>query len=209
MKKRIICLTLALIMIMSLVPLSALADGSPFKDVSEMNGSKKNPFYEAILWAVDNNITTGYKDNTFKPGATCTRGHVVTFLWRAAGSPEPQSLKNPFKDVKESSPFYKAILWAAERGVTTGYSDGTFRPNAACTRAHVVTFMWRYFGMPGPTGDIRLKDLDGLNKDFREAILWAASKGITTGYSDGSFRPNASCTRAHVVTFLWRDLTKG
>jgi len=163
-------------------------------------------FKQSIAWAVQKNITTGYADGTFKPNATCTRGHVVTFLWRAAGSPEPKTTRD-FSDVSESSPFYKAIMWAAEQGITTGYADGTFRPNDACTRAHVVTFLWRYEGKPASSGNVSLVDLSGLNADFTSAINWAASKGITTGYSDGTFRPHAVCTRAHVVTFLYRDMT--
>jgi len=174
-----------------------------FTDVDGLIAS----FKESINWAVQNGITSGYSDNTFRPNATCTRGHVVTFLWRAAGSPEPQSLENRFSDVSESSPFYKAILWAAEQGITTGYADGTFRPNDACTRAHVVTFLWRYEGKPAASGSVSLTDLAGLNADFTAAINWAATNGITTGYADGTFRPHAVCTRAHVVTFIYRDMT--
>jgi len=179
-----------------------------FKDQLWLAPVNKWYYCDALLWAADGGIVSGYEDNTFRPNNTCTRGHVVTFLWRAAGCPEPESLTNPFSDVSESSPFYKAILWASEQGITTGYADGTFRPNAACTRAHVVTFLWRYEKKPAATGDVTLTDLDGLNADFTSAIKWAASKGITTGYSDGSFRPSAVCTRAHVVTFLYRDIEK-
>ena len=163
-------------------------------------------FRESIAWAVGKGITTGYPDGSFRPNDTCTRAHVVTFLWRAEGSPAPKSLVNPFKDVSKSSPFYEAILWAAENGITSGYSDGSFRPNAACTRAHVVTFLWRYENRPTALEPVSLTDIAGLNADFTAAIRWAASGGITAGYPDGSFKPNAVCTRAHVVTFLYRDI---
>lgn len=164
-------------------------------------------YREAISWAVENGVASGYPDGTFRPNNDCTRGHVVTFLWRANGCPEPATKTNPFKDVSSSSPFYKAILWAAEKGITTGYSDGTFRPDAACTRAHVVTFIWRSEGKPAYTTKASLSDVNGLNNDFTNAIYWAAEKGITTGYYDGTFRPNNVCTRAQVVTFIYRDMT--
>ena len=164
-------------------------------------------FQESIKWAVHMKITTGYSDRSFRPDAVCTRGHVVTFLWRAAGSPEPVTQLNAFTDVSIDSPFYKAILWAAEKGITTGYDDRSFRPNDPCTRAHVVTFLWRYEYKPQPDGAVELRDLGGLSTDFTLAIGWAASKGITTGYADHTFRPHAVCTRAHVVTFLYRDMT--
>jgi len=207
MKKRLLCLALTLLMLMSLVPVAALAEENPFTDVPKLINDAPNPFYDAILWAVDQKITTGYSDATFRPNATCTRGHVVTFLWRAAGSPAPDSLYNRFTDVSENSPFFNAILWAAEQGITTGYSDGSFRPNDACTRAHVVTFLWRYDKKPAASGEVSLVDLEGLNADFTAAIKWAATNGITTGYSDGTFRPHAVCTRAHVVTFIYRDVS--
>ena len=164
-------------------------------------------YRDAIDWAVEKGVTTGYSDGSFRPNNDCTRGHVVTFIWRAKGCPEPKTLSNPFSDVSYSSPFYKAILWAAENGITTGYSDGSFRPNAPCTRAHVVTFLWRSEGKPAYTQRATLSDVWGLNSDFTSAIFWAAEKGVTTGYSDGSFRPNAVCTRAQVVTFIYRDMT--
>jgi len=207
MKKRlIICLTVLLLAV-SLIPAAAFAADNPFGDVPETIGDRVNPFYDSILWAVEQKITTGYSDGTFRPDATCTRGHVVTFLWRAAGSPKPVNLNNTFTDVSEDSPFYFAILWASEKGITTGYPDGTFRPSASCTRAHVVTFLWRYEGRPESNGDVSLTDLAGLNSDFTAAIKWAATNGITTGYSDGTFRPHAVCTRAHVVTFINRNVS--
>jgi len=178
---------------------------NPFEDIAD----KSESFKEAILWAYEHNITGGTDSTHFNPDGTCTRANVVTFLWRAAGEPEPQSKNNPFSDVAEGTYYYNAVLWAVEKGITTGYSDGTFRPSAACTRAHVVTFLWRYEGKPAASVNASLTDIAGLNADFTASISWAAESQITTGYSDGSFRPHAVCTRAHVVTFLWRDMTKG
>lgn len=182
----------------------------PIAHFTDTDGLIKN-YREAISWAVENGVTTGYKmpngTYEFRPNNNCTRGHVVTFIWRANGSPEPATKSNPFKDVSASSPFYKAILWAAEKGITTGYSDGTFRPDAPCTRAHVVTFIWRSEGKPAYTQKASLTDVGGLNKDFTNAIYWAAQEGVTTGYYDNTFRPNNICTRAQVVTFIYRDMT--
>ena len=171
---------------------------TPFADVDG------GAFYmEPLMWALDKGITTGTSDTAFSPNNPCTRGQVVTFLWRAAGSPEPVSTENPFSDVKEG-PFYKAILWAVEQGITTGYSDGTFRPGASCTRGQIATFLWRAAGSPEPTSTHNPFS-DVSDGPFYKAILWAVEQGITTGYTDGTFRPSASCTRAHIVTFLYRS----
>lgn len=178
----------------------------PFKDVN-VNGSHA-PFATAILWASNTGITTGYSGGLFKPDQGCTRAQVVTFLWRAAGSPEPTSYSNPFTDVSGSgamAPYYKAILWAVEKGITSGYPDGTFRPNAVCTRAQFVTFLWRFEGQPAVSVGNPFTDV-GSDSPFYTAILWAVESGVTTGYPDGTFRPNSTCTRAHVVTFIYRAL---
>jgi hypothetical protein len=100
-------------------------------------------YYKAVLWAYENGITTGTTDTTFNPDGKCTRAHVVTFLWRAQGSPEPVTETNPFEDVSEGAYFYKAVLWAAENGITSGYPDGRFGPNDSCTRGQIVTFLYR------------------------------------------------------------------
>jgi len=159
----------------------------------------------AIKWAVENGIVCGYEDGTFRPNDACTRAHVVSFLWRAAGCPEPETTVCPFSDVSEDAYYYKAILWASENGIVCGYEDGTFRPDAVCTRAHVVAFLWRYEGRPESfLASTPLKDITGLNADFTAAIFWAVENGITVGYPGGLFRPNAVCTRAQIVTFLYR-----
>ena len=176
--------------------------GNPFKDVAT-----NRFFYDAVLWAVnqDPKITSGYEDDTFRPDQVCTRAHVVTFLWRANGCPEPESLVSRFKDVTNTSIYYyKAVLWAAEQGITTGYSDGTFRPNDECIRSQIVTFLWRANGSPDPENTNNpFTDVPN-GKFYTKAVLWAAENGITTGYSDGTFRPDDACTRGHVVTFLYR-----
>jgi len=175
---------------------------SPFSDVAA------DVYYaEPVVWAHDNSITGGIDAEHFNPNGVCTRAHVVTFLWRLAGSPEPQRLDTALTDIKPDAYYYKAVLWALENGITTGYEDGSFRPNNPCTRAHVVTFLWRHDGRPAAVKEIPFTDIEGLSPDFILAIKWAASTGVTTGYEDSTFRPNSPCTRAHVVTFLWRDFT--
>ena len=158
-------------------------------------------YYDAVLWAAENGITTG-KNGKFMPDDNCTRGHVVTFLWRAAGSPEPKTTKNPFSDLDTSKYYYKAVLWAAENGITTG-KDGRFMPDATCTRGEAVTFLWRSVGKPAPSSaNNPFSDLV-TSKFYYEPVLWANETGVTTG-KNGKFMPNDTCTRGHVVTFLYR-----
>ena len=181
---------------------------NPFVDVKE-----KDYFYQPVLWAVEHDITKGTDATHFSPNATCTRAQTVTFLWRAAGEPAPKSTDNPFADVSakqangKDNPYYTAILWAVGEGITLGVDKTHFAPDAMVTRAQFVTFLWRYEGKPAAAPGVTLTDLGTVtNADFKSAILWAAGEGITTGYADGSFRPNAVCTRAHVVTFIYRDI---
>ena len=172
---------------------------NPFTDVPE--GS----FYiDPVLWAVENGVTTGASDTTFNPTGTCKRAQVVTFLWRAAGSPEPTSTNNPFTDVKESDYFYKAVLWAVEKGITTGTSATTFNPTGTCKRAQVVTFLWRSAGSPDATATGNLFPDVERTAYYGKAVLWAVENGITNGMSDGTFGVSENCSRAQVVTFLYR-----
>ena len=180
----------------------------------EPNGFKDVPksayFYDAAMWAVESGITTGTGDgSTFEPNAVCTRGQVVTFLWRAAGKPEPAITENPFKDVKSSDYFYKAVLWALENKITTGTGDGsTFEPNANCNRAQIVTFLSRAKNGQPTSSNNPFKDV-AENAYYYNPVLWAVENGITTGTGDGTtFEPNANCTRGQVITFLWRAYTK-
>ena len=177
-----------------------------FKDVP-----KDAYFYEAVMWAVENEVTSGTGDGTtFEPNSVCTRGQVVTFLWRAAGQPEPTKKDNPFKDVKESDYFYKAVLWAVEQNITKGTGDGsTFEPNAYCNRAQIVTFLSRAKNGQASAGYVNPFDDVASNAYYYNPVLWAVENKITTGTGDGTtFEPNAKCTRGQVITFLWRAYTK-
>ena len=179
----------------------ATENKNPFTDVKE-----DSFFYDAVLWAVSKEVTNGTTATTFSPEETCTRGQVVTFLWRAKGCPEPTKTENPFKDVKETDYFYKAVLWAVENEITNGTSADTFSPAAGCTRGQVVTFLWRAEGKPAPEktenpfGDVKDSDF------YYDAVLWAVEKEITKGTSEKTFSPLDTCTRGQIVTFLYRDL---
>ncbi len=163
-------------------------------------------FAEPVSWAVANGITAGTGKNTFSPEEGCTRGQVVTFLWRAAGQPEPKTSNNPFKDVKSDDYYYKAVLWAVENGVTAGTSKTTFSPNDVCTRAQIVTFMWRANGQPTPKSSTNpFKDVKA-GDYFATAVLWAVENKITLGTSSNTFSPEDTCTRGQVVTFLYRNV---
>ena len=173
-----------------------------FKDVRDQS----NPYYKAIYWAADKGITKGYSDGTFGINKSCNRGEAVMFIWRMAGKPAPKAAsKSPFKDVPTSHTFYKAILWASQKGVTTGYSDKTFRPKATCTRGQIMTFIWRYKGKPAPktVSKSPFKDVPKTHTYYK-AILWGSQKGVTKGFSDGTFGINKNCSRGQIVTFLYR-----
>ena len=161
-------------------------------------------YAEPVNWAVAHGITNGTSATTFSPDSTCTRGQVVTFLWRAMGSPEPTSNENPFTDVKETDYFYKAVLWAKETGVTAGTSATTFSPGNGCTRAQVVTFLWRAEGKPAPTSSTNPFTDVPAGQYYTDAVLWAVENGITNGTSATTFSPDKTCTRGQIVTFLWR-----
>ena len=179
------------------VPATGSTAVNPFVDV------KKGAFYyDPVLWAVENGITTGTSATTFSPDNTCTRAQVVTFLWRAAGSPTPTTKTCSFTDVTQGY-YYNAMLWAVENGITTGTGGNKFSPNANCTRAQVVTFLWRAAGEPAPSSTACA--FTDVSRDFYyNAMLWAVENGITTGTGSGKFSPNLSCTRGQIVTFLYR-----
>ena len=160
-------------------------------------------YEEAVDWAVENGITKGTTATTFSPNATCTRAQAVTFLWRAAGSPEPETRAMPFADIPVGSYYYDAVLWAVENGITKGTSDTTFSPNMTCTRAQIVAFLWRSekspaAGTANPFADVKSTAY------YADAVLWAAKEDITKGTTNTTFSPNADCTRAQIVTFLYR-----
>ena len=172
---------------------------------------KNSYYYDAVYWATDEGITGGVKNpstglyDRFCPQNTCTRGQMVTFLWRMAGCPEPKSDQTTFTDLDKKAYYYKAVLWGTEKGIIGGYSDHTFRPENECTRKQAVTFLWRYYGKPEPMSmNSSFKDVKDKNAYYYKAVLWASEKGITGGYSDGTFQPENVCSRAQMVSFLYR-----
>ena len=178
------------------------ANGNPqtgvFVDVA--TGS----YYEdAVDWAVGNGITQGTDATHFSPDGICTRAQAVTFLWRAAGSPKPETRTMPFTDVPAGSYYYDAVLWAVENGIAKGTSDTTFSPNMTCSRAQIVTFLWRSekspaAGTANPFADVKSTAY------YADAVLWAVKENIAKGTTNTTFSPDADCTRAQIVTFLWR-----
>ena len=158
-----------------------------------------------VDWAVAKGITNGTGAYTFSPMEPCTRGQVVTFLWRAAGSPEPKSANHPFTDIKPSDYFYKAVLWAVEQGITNGMDLTHFGPEVPCTRAHVVTFLWRANGKPAAGSRNPFVDVPA-GEYYTDAVLWAVSKNITNGMDETHFGPDSTCIRGQIVTFLFRAM---
>lgn len=161
-------------------------------------------YYDAVAWAVENGITAGTSATTFSPNAPCTRAQVVTFLWRAAGSPKVSS-SNPFTDVASGKYYYDAVLWAVEKGITVGTSATTFSPDTVCTRAQIVTFLYRYKGSPAVSGSNTFGDV-AANAYYATAVDWAVSAGVTVGTGNNTFSPSNNCTRAQTVTFLYRSM---
>ena len=163
-------------------------------------------FYNAVLWAVQEGITSGTDATHFSPNASCTRAQIVTFLWRAAGSPEPKNMSN-FKDVPADSYYAKAVAWAVENGITGGTGDGKFSPNATCTRAQAMTFLYRASGSPAVIGSATFSDV-AANAYYADAVKWAEKDEITGGIGGGLFGADNDCTRAQIVTFLYRAYSK-
>ncbi len=174
---------------------------NPFTDVNE-----SEYFGIPVLWALKMNITTGTTATTFGPENTCTRGQVVTFLWRANGCPEPTTAENPFVDISPNAYYYKAVLWAVENGITQGTGRGKFSPDSGCTRGQVATFLWRAQGEPAPVesnnpfSDVSESDY------YYTAVLWAVENSITQGTGKDKFSPDKDCTRGQIVTFLYRAI---
>lgn len=160
--------------------------------------------YGPVLWASEENITKGTTAATFSPSAGCTRGQVVTFLWRAAGSPKVSGVENPFVDVKEGSYCYDAVLWAVQNKITSGTTKTTFSPGRTITRAEAVTLIWRSEGEPGPTAMPEFTDINA-GAYYYGAMCWGYSSGVVSGTSATTFSPNGTCTRGHIVSFLCRN----
>lgn len=203
--------TYTFIMPSSNVTVSAKFDTEIAKDVVteieksiEFKDVKKGDWYfDAVQWAVKNNITEGSGEDTFSPDVICTRTQMVTFLWRVAGSPEPKITKCDFSDVDNSAYYYKAVLWAVEKGVTVGTSDTTFSPNENVTRGQTVAFLYREAGSPFETGEDVFNDVNS-NGYYFKAVSWATKNGITVGTGNGKFEPDMDCNRAQIVAMLYR-----
>ena len=174
---------------------------NPFTDVSD-----GVYYYNAVLWAVTNGVTNGTnaEGTTFSPDATVTRAQMVTFLWRAHGAPKATGT-NPFTDVSTNAYYYDAVLWAVENGITNGTGTNTFSPDLPCTRAQMATFLWRAAGSPEPVSTTSLFTDVPTDAYYYDAVLWAAENGITSGNGANTYGPDAACTRAQMVTFLWRN----
>lgn len=170
---------------------------NPFKDIS-----KDSYYYDAVLWAVANDVTKGTSATTFSPDEGCTRAQIVAFLYCAAGSPKVENVKNPFTDVNKNSEFYDAIMWAASEGITVGTTVTTFSPDEVCTRAQIVTFLYRASG-DKVTAKATFNDV-AADAWYAEAVTWAAANGVTEGTGANAFSPNLTCTRAQAVTLIYR-----
>ena len=176
---------------------------NPFKDVE-----KSSPYYDAIIWAADKGVTTGKTADTFGINDGCTRAQIVTFLYRAAGSPAVKAdTVNPFTDVSKDSVYYNAILWAVEKGITKGTTETTFDPNAVCTRGQIVTFLFRASGDEKVATGIDFADVAS-GSYCADAVAWAVANKVANGFADGTFRPEATCTRGQAVTFIYRALAE-
>ena len=188
------------------VTVSAAFASEAVKSVQFSDVPQNEYFYDAVNWAVEKGVTTGVGDNSFAPHSPCTRSQAVTFLWRAAGSPEPKGSES-FSDVDPNGFYCKAVLWAVENGITAGVGGGRFDPDGACSRAQIVTFLWRFAGKPAAQGGEKFIDVIA-TEYYNDAVTWAQVNGITSGTGDGCFSPERVCDRAQIVTFLYRDLAE-
>ena len=199
MVRRITAMILV-IAIFSVMCFSVEAITNPFTDIN-----KNDYFYEPVLWGLERGVTEGTSATRFSPYADCTRAQIVTFMWNAAGKPEPKRTTCQFTDVEQEKWYYKPVLWAVEQGITNGMTKTEFKPNDKCTRAQIVTFLWRYgnkrYAQPHITGqfsDVKSSDY------FFQAVRWALEAEITVGTSNTTFSPNKICSRAQAITMLYR-----
>lgn len=179
-------------------------DSSPSIKLADVDRSANSWYHEAVDWAYVKGVTTGMTETTFGPNEPCTRAQAVTFLWRANGSPEPTSNKCDFVDVSADMYYYKAVLWAVEKNITNGVDATHFAPDMTCSRAHIVTFLYRAANMPAVKSAAAFTDVPA-NEWFTDAVAWAAENGITDGVGNNMFAPAKDCVRAEIVTFLYRD----
>ncbi len=198
--KKVLASILIFLMLLSAVPVAAEASAAqnPFSDVAV-----GVYYYDAVLWAVKNGITNGMGGGKFAPDQSCTRAQAVTFLWRAAGSPQPTNSRNPFADVPPVAYYYTAVLWAVEQGLTNGVAPGVFGADQQCTRAQIATFLYRLAADPADGAANPFSDV-AAGAYYYNAVLWAVKNGITNGMGGGKFAPDQPCTRGQIVTFMHR-----
>ena len=165
---------------------------------------KTDYFADAVLWAVENGVTSGTSATTFGPDQSCTRAQAMTFLWNAAGKPEPTQTSMKFTDVPAGSYYEKAVQWAVENGITSGTSETTFGSNNACTRAQIVTFLYKLNGSPAVSTGDSFSDVQS-GSYYENAVQWAVENGVTSGTGATTFSPNSTCVRAQIVTFLYKE----
>lgn len=198
MARKVLASILICLMLCSAFPFAAAAAGNPFSDVSA-----GIYYYDAVLWAVDEGVTNGVGQGRFDPDGLCTRAQAVTFLWRAAGSPQPTDGRNPFLDVSPNAYYYDAVLWALEQGLTNGIEPYLFGAEVQCTRAQIATFLYRLADAPAAGAENPFHDVKA-GSYYYDAILWAVGSGITNGTGNGAFAPDQPCTRGQIVTFMHR-----
>jgi len=203
MKKRIASVVLSISLIACLFVNVVSAANNPFKDVSS-----SAYYHDAVIWALENGVTSGTSTTTFSPSDTCTRGQVVTFLWRSQGQPEPTTKKNAFSDVSATDYFYKSVLWAVEKGITNGTSSSTFSPEATCTKAQVLTFLWRTLDEPAASGTSAIAAKYS-GQYYADAVAWADTNGMLSNMGSKAFNATNNCPRSDVVTYLYRFSTNG
>lgn len=202
--KRILAAASALgLSLMLAVPAAAVDTAAPAASSQFTDVSADAYYADAVNWAVEKGVTSGTSATTFSPDADCTRAQVITFLYRAAGSPDVSSYENPFTDVSIDDYFYAAAIWAAANNIAGGTSATTFAPGAICTRSQVVTFLYRAAGSPSGETTEPFEDVSATDY-YAAAVAWATANEITGGTSATTFSPNNACTRAQVATFLYR-----
>lgn len=200
MKRKMICSVLVLSLLIYLIPTSSAMQ---YANISFTDVTPGSWYAEPVKWAVAQGITTGTSQTTFSPDETCTNAQVLTFIWRACRSPEP-SISNPFKDVSKSDYYYKAALWASESKMVEG---DYFQPKKPCSRSLAVTYLWKEAGSPISLSSENFTDVSS-NSAYAQAVIWAIEAGITNGTSDLTFSPEVACSRAQIITFLYRDLVE-
>lgn len=199
-KKQIITLLLSMVFLTTFTTSVLAAEPSSvgFTDVPSDSWC-----FKQVAWAIEQGITSGTSPTTFSPNSTCTNAQVLTFIWRACGSPD-SSGNNPFEDIVGGSYYCKPALWAYENGMVSG---GRFQPDKPCTRSMAVTYMWKQARCPKASAELNFVDVNA-NTDYAQAVAWALDMGITNGTSDTTFSPEDTCTRAQIITFLYRGLTE-